>query len=190
MRQLVLNADRAHNSFLKRSLWMVLLTMSSVGFSFALACATPFAALATLAALNMPRRDLLTLVGLAWLANQLIGYGVLDYPQTWDSFAWGGAIGIAAAPAAATAVAVAACVARLGSARVIVAAFLAAFAGYELTLYAASFVLPTGAEAFSPPVVRHIFYVNAIALVGLLALHRLALATAGGIQPAATPAPA
>jgi hypothetical protein len=120
------------------------------------------------------------------------GYGVLGYPQTWDSFAWGGAIGIAAALAAASAVAVAARVARLGSACVIVA-FLAAFAVYELALYAASFVLPTGVEAFSPPVVWRILYVNAIALVGLLALHRLALATsliAGGSQPAATPAAA
>ena len=43
-----------------------------IGFSFALACATPFAALATLAALNTPRRDLFALVGVAWLANQII----------------------------------------------------------------------------------------------------------------------
>jgi hypothetical protein len=41
-----------------------------------------------LAAFNMPRRDLFALIGLAWLANQIIGYGFLAYPQTWDSFAW------------------------------------------------------------------------------------------------------
>jgi hypothetical protein len=176
MQPIVSNAESAPNSAMKRSLWIALLATGSIGFSFALACATPFAALATLAAINMPRRDLLSLVGVAWLANQAIGYGVLGYPQTLDSFAWGGAIGIAAALAAAIAVAVAARVARLGSAGTISTAFLAAFAVYELALYAVSFVLPTGAEAFSLPVVWRIFYVNVIALVGLLVLHRLALA--------------
>lgn len=54
--------------------------------------------------------------------------------------------------------------------------FSAAFALYELALYAASFILPGSAEAFSLPVVWRIFYVNALALVGLLFFHRLALA--------------
>lgn len=56
------------------------------------------------------------------------------------------------------------------------AAFLAAFALYELALYAASFILPGNAEAFSLPVVWRIFYVNALALAGLLIIHRLAMA--------------
>jgi hypothetical protein len=93
-------ADSVGTAALRCALWIALITVGSIGFSFALACATPFAALATLAALNMPRRDLLALVGVAWLANHIIGYGFLAYPQTWDSFAWGGAIGIAALLAA------------------------------------------------------------------------------------------
>ena len=44
-------ADKARMLAVKRSLWVALITAGSVGFSFALACATPFAALATLAAL-------------------------------------------------------------------------------------------------------------------------------------------
>jgi hypothetical protein len=160
----------------KRTLWVALVVTGSIGFSFALACATPFAALATLAALNMPRRDLFALVGVAWLANQVIGYGFLTYPQTWDSFAWGGAIGVAACLSAMGALAVADRVSRWGSARVVIGAFLAAFVLYELALYAASFVLPGSNEAFSLPVVWRIFYVNVIALVGLLIAHRLAMA--------------
>jgi hypothetical protein len=54
--------------------------------------------------------------------------------------------------------------------------FLAAFALYEITLYSASFVLPGSAEAFSAPHVWRIFYVNVIALAGLLIVHRVALA--------------
>ena len=124
----------------------------------------------------MPRRDLFTLVGLAWLANQIIGYGFLGYPQTWDSFAWGGAIGIAACLGAVGALTIAPRAMRLGTLGIIATAFFAAFALYELALYAASFVLPGSAEAFSLPVVWRIFYVNVIALVGLLVVHRLALA--------------
>jgi hypothetical protein len=150
----------------KRSLWILL----SVGF--VLACATPFAAIAALADRNMPRRDAFSLVGLAWFANQIIGYGFLTYPRSWDGFAWGRAIGIAALLAAIAAVAVGR-IPRPSPAGAIVAAFLAAFVSYELALHAASFVLRTGADAFSLPIVWRIL----IALAGSLALHRLGLAT-------------
>jgi hypothetical protein len=54
---------------------IAVVVIGSIGFSFALACATPFAALVSTAALNVSRRDLITLIGAAWLANQIIGYG-------------------------------------------------------------------------------------------------------------------
>jgi hypothetical protein len=166
----------------KRALWVGLVVTGSIGFSFALACATPFAALATLAALNMPRRDLITLVGVAWLANQIIGYGFLAYPWTWNSFAWGGAIGIAACLGAVGALAVADRVSGRGPGWTVIAAFLAAFVAYELALCAASFALPGGDEAFSLLVIWRIFYVNGIALIGLLVAHRFAIA-AGLLLP-------
>lgn len=162
---------------IRRSLWIALVIFASVAFSFALACVTPFAALATSAALNMPRRDLFSLVGLAWLANRSSVYGFLGYPQTWDSFAWGGAIGIAACLGAMGALTIAPRVNQLGTLGVIATVFFAAFGLYEFALYAASFVLPGSAEAFSLPVVWRILYVNVIAIVLLLVVHRLALAT-------------
>jgi len=72
------------------------LTAAAILFSFAFACATPFPALTALAALHLRRSDALALTGIAWVANQAIGYGLLGYPQTWDSFAWGGVIGVSA----------------------------------------------------------------------------------------------
>jgi len=82
--------DGTTNSMLgRRAGWITLLTIASVLFSFALTCATPFPALASLAALHMNRRDAFALIGVSWLANQIVGYGFLHYPQTWDSFAWG-----------------------------------------------------------------------------------------------------
>jgi hypothetical protein len=73
--------------------WIALLTIAAVAGSFIFACATPFPALATLAALHLHRRDAFILAGFVWIANQTIGCGFLHYPHTRDSFAWGIAIG-------------------------------------------------------------------------------------------------
>jgi hypothetical protein len=40
-------------------------------------------------AINMKRADAFTLAIVVRLVNQLVGYGILHYPQTPDSFAWG-----------------------------------------------------------------------------------------------------
>ena len=45
----------------------------SIGFSLVFACATPFVALVTLAALTMSRRDAFIVTGAVWLANQAVG---------------------------------------------------------------------------------------------------------------------
>jgi hypothetical protein len=77
-------------------IWIAVVATSSALFSLALACATPFAAIATIAGTRMPTRLALTLTTVAWLVNQSVGYFLLGYPRTWDSFAWGAAIGLAA----------------------------------------------------------------------------------------------
>lgn len=151
-------------------IWSVLVIGSAVFFSLALACATPFAALATVTGFRMARRDALILVALAWLANQFVGYLILGYPQTWDSFGWGAVIGIAAA----SATFVASKSPRWPRAMVgsIVFAFLGAFLAYEGTLFAATVILPSSEEAFSLPIVMRIFEINGLAFAGLLVLHR------------------
>ncbi len=157
----------------KTGIWIALVVGASILFSLALACATPFAALAAAAGIKMQRRDALILVILAWLATQMIGYFVLGYPRTWDSFAWGAAIGIAAMLAT-----VAASESKRLPNGVIagLAAFLGAFIIYEGGLYATTALLPSGDEAFSLPIVARILEINALAFAGLLVLHRLATA--------------
>lgn len=157
----------------RTSIWIALVVGSSVLFSLAFACATPFPALATIAGVRMLRRDALTLIGVTWLMNQSIGYLVLGYPQTWDSFAWGGAIGLSAMLAT---VAVAQYAFRFGATlRATILGFLVAFAVYEAVLFAATTVLPSSAEAFSLAVVAWIFWINGLALVGLSAMYQLAV---------------
>lgn len=155
------------------ALWIGLVTIGSVLGSLAFACAAPLAAMAAVAGLKMRTGEGLALVVAAWLANQLVGYLVLDYPQTWDSFAWGAAIGIASVLAFAAATSIARV--RLPEPVAIVAAFVAAFAVYEAALYGATAALPSSAEAFSATVILRILQVNAVALVALLLVHRAAV---------------
>ena len=53
---------------------------ASVAFSFGLACVMPFAALCAVGACTLPRRDAFAVAGMAWLANQVVGFGFLHYP--------------------------------------------------------------------------------------------------------------
>ncbi len=156
------------NGAAKRLGWIAVLTGAGFLFSFVFACATPFAALAALAALSLQRGDALTLIGATWAINQIVGYGLLGYPTTWDSYGWGIAIGIAALLATAGAMATT----RVFAARTIIGsatAFASAFAIYQLALYAATAVLPAG-NGFSLEVVTYVAQVNLLAFGGLLLL--------------------
>lgn len=154
------------------AIWIGLVTIGSVLGSLAFACAAPLAAMATIAGLKMRHGEGLALVGAAWLANQLVGFLVLDYPHTFDTFAWGGAIGIASVAAFIAA----ALVARLHTAPVIsvLAGFLAAFAAYEATLFATALVLGGSETGFSGAAVLRIFEVNVVGLGVLLVAYRAA----------------
>ncbi|MEJ6677879.1 hypothetical protein, partial [Parasphingorhabdus sp.] len=79
-----------------QNIWAGVLATSSVLGSLALACMFPFAAIATLLAATLPFRKALAWMGAAWFANQLVGYLILGYPQTANSFSHGLAIGVTA----------------------------------------------------------------------------------------------
>jgi len=160
------------NELFRRAGWITLLTLATILGSFVFACATPFAALAALAALFLPRRDAFVLIGINWLANQMIGYGFLHYPQTWDSFAWGAAIGIAALVATEAGLGGESLGRRFGLASAAVMTFAISFAAYEFALFAATAVLPVGG-GFAPAVMLYVLEVNGVAFAGLLILQGL-----------------
>ncbi|MBS0252591.1 MAG: hypothetical protein JSR78_16165 [Proteobacteria bacterium] len=150
------------------AIWIALIAILSVGGSFAFACAAPLAAIAALAAARMDGRTGLGLVVAAWLTNQIVGYGFLGYPHTFESYTWGAAIGVATIAAFA--------MARLTRAfahswpAVLGVSFLVAFASYELALFAAGIALGSSEYAFSAAVVARVFQVNAVSFVGLVAV--------------------
>lgn len=153
--------------------WIVLVTVSSVLFSLGFACATPFAAIAAVAGSRMSRNSALALVAATWLANQAVGYLLLDYPRTADSFGWGFAIGAGALLATLA-------VHTLGRFELrpllqFAAAFAVAFAVYEGALFAATALLPAGG-GFSLAVIGYVAKINALGFIGLFALYQLSVA--------------
>jgi hypothetical protein len=152
------------------ALWIVLIVTSGICLSTFFACVTPFAALATLAALKLGRREAVAVVGLVWLANQAIGYGFLGYPWTWGSGAWGLAIGVSTG----FAILAAKGLSTMRPAPLAVSLpFVAAFAVFEFGLFLAGFVLPGSEGAFTASVVGHVFLINAVAICGLMAVNQL-----------------
>jgi hypothetical protein len=158
----------------KRAAWGGILTAVTVASTLAVACGTPFAALAALAALFLPRRDAFVLIGVNWLANQAIGFGLLHYPLNWDCYRGGINLCIAAVAATAASMLAQQALRKGGTAMAIIGSFAVAFITYEALLFA---ITPwRGGGDFAWPVVRYILYVNAIAFVGLLLLQAAAMA--------------
>jgi hypothetical protein len=145
-----------------------LLTVSCALASFALACATPFAAFAVVAAAMLPLRSALLVVTGAWLVNQSIGFGVLHYPVDGSTIAWGFVIGAAALVATAVSSAVLRALPQGRTPLALALTIVAAYAAYELALLAATPFLG-GEGAFTAAIVTRIGLTSAVWLAGLVA---------------------
>jgi hypothetical protein len=152
--------------------WIPVLMLAAILGSFALACATPFAAFAVMLALTLPPVRGLALIVAAWGLNQAIGYGALGYPWTADSFMWGAAIGAAALAATGLAYAVMPRLAAFPLPARAALALLGAFAVFEIILLAVGIVLGDTAS-FSPGIVAQVGVINALFLVALLIVQAL-----------------
>lgn len=150
------------------TIWMIVMIIAAILFSFALACGMPFAALGALAALALSPRNALWLVGGGWLANQIIGFGFLGYPWEASTLAWGLALGLSAVAAAGAGFFAASKLPRRAQVVRLAAVFLAAWAAQQSVVFLASLILGGTASAFAPDVVWFIFWTNALAFGFLL----------------------
>jgi hypothetical protein len=144
-----------------------LLTVSCVLASFALACATPFAAFAVIAAAMLPLRPALLVVTGAWLVNQSIGFGALHYPIHASTIAWGFTIGAAALAATAVSAAVFRALPPNRTPLVLALTLVCAYGAYEVALFAATHFLG-GAGAFTLAIVARLGLLNIAWLIGLV----------------------
>ena len=145
-----------------------LLTVSCALASFALACATPFAAFAVIAAATLSLRPALLVVTGAWLVNQTIGFGMLHYPVDASTIAWGFVIGAAALAATAAATVALRALPQMRWPLALGVALVCACGAYEIALFAATPFLG-GAGAFTPAIVGRLGLLSFAWLIGLVA---------------------
>lgn len=135
-----------------------ILAATTLSGTVVFACMMPFAAIATIAALAMPGRRGAVTVAACWLGNQLLGFGLMGFP--WDGATL--AAGLSLLAASLVAFAAAGAVVRSGP----IPSFLAAFAAFELSLFA--YAVPFGDPAlFRPEIVKLIALNDALWFAGL-----------------------
>lgn len=162
----------AHPSFMANFIWLLILTLAAAAVTLALSCVTPFAALAVALAGTVGLGASLRVMIAVWLANQVIGFCVFHFPRTSDTFLMGIAIGGAAVAGTIAAWMV---LKRMRSRSVLLrlgVGLLVSFGIYELTLFVAVIFLGD-LETFRPAIVAELALVNAVSLVGLVALNEI-----------------
>ena len=162
----------AHPSFMAYFIWTAVLTLAVVVATVTLSCVTPFAALAVALAGTVGLRASLCVMIAAWLANQIIGFGLFHFPRTPDTFL----IGIAIGGAAVVGTIAAWVVLNRTRSRLMLfrlgAAFLVSFGIYELSLLGAVVFLGD-LETFRPAIVAQVGFINAVSLAGMIALNEV-----------------
>ncbi|MBW4330207.1 hypothetical protein KY084_04875 [Stakelama sp. CBK3Z-3] len=154
------------------TLWIMLLTIASTLGTLALACATPFTALAALAATQMRLRDGVLLMLASWVASQAVGFCVLGYPHTTSTFLWGIALGMAAVVGV---IAARFAAKRFGRNRPlfgIATAFLAATLAFQGVILLWAFGLGGVATTLSPAINATQLARNGAILIVLMLLYR------------------
>jgi hypothetical protein len=145
-----------------------LLTVACALASFVFACATPFASFGVIAAATLPLGPAFLVATAAWLVNQAIGFGALHYPVDGSTILWGIVIGAAALAGTAAAALVLRLVQRTSAVIAFALALVAAYAAYEMALFAATPFLG-GEGAFTFAIVSRIGILNILWLIGLVA---------------------
>ena len=154
-----------------RLAWPALLSAGTVGGTLLAACMFPFGAFAAVAALTLDLRRGLLAVAAVWLANQIVGFGLMNYPTDPLTIAKGVALLAASLCGYAAARAVA------GQRAAIVAAPVLAFAGYEVSLWLLTH-LTGGLETFTPEIVLMVARNDAFWFAGLMSARFLLTRTA------------
>lgn len=156
-------------------IWSSVLGVTAAVGSYGLACVFPFAAIAALAAVTLPTRQALGLMGAVWAVNQIVGFTLLSYPADAQGFAWSAIIGGAAFLALGAAKLAYGAETRLLSLRT-VAALVASIMAYQALMLVAGLGM-NAMDSSTPAIVVDIVRNDALWFAGLGAL-RLALGAA------------
>jgi hypothetical protein len=165
-------------------LWTAVLATATVAGAPAAACVLPFAATAAVAAYTLNIKRAMAAIGLVWLLNQAIGFGLMDYPVTQYSIGWGFALLGASVASLLTARFVFARTATSegGTAQNLAAiaiGFTMAFAVYETSLFVLAH-FAGGLDTFTPYIVGMIGLNDTVWFVLLMGLRWVLVNAAPG----------
>jgi hypothetical protein len=132
-------------------LWSAILGLTAIVGSYGLACVFPFAALAALAAVTLPTRQAIALLGAVWAMNQIVGFALLSYALGDHAVTWGVVIGGAAFAALVAAKLTLGAETRLISVRSI-AALAASILTYQVIMFVGAYALD-GFASSTPEIV-------------------------------------
>lgn len=170
------NSSHAPRGGSASALWITLLTVASTVTTVVLACATPFPALAALAAVHMRPRDGIMLMLAAWAASQLVGFCILDYPRDANTIGWSIALATAAIGSVWVAYRLLDKTNAMAKPLQLIASYCAAFVAFKLVVLLWSFGLGGVATALDPIILVRQFARNGAILIGLLALYHALVA--------------
>jgi hypothetical protein len=167
-------------------IWTTILGLVAVLGSFALACVFPFAAVAALAAVTLDARRGALLVGATFVANQIVGFTLMNYPIDAQAFAWSGFIagGAFAAFGAARFVQRHAPLASLRT----IASLGSAIAAYQAVMFLGAVALD-GFASSTVEIVATIVRNDALWFAGLAILHLIVSRATEPRRPILVPAP-
>lgn len=169
-------------------LWILLLTVASTLTTLVFACATPFPALAALAAIHMNRRDGVLLMVAAWIVGQTVGFCFMGYPWDGATALTGLAVGTAAVAGVVAARLADATLRDKGMLLRIAVAYVAAFAVFKVAIMLWAPIMGHADAALSVSVMARQFVRYAAILAGLYAFYR-GLIAIGVPQPGHTRRP-
>lgn len=148
--------------------------------SLAFACAAPFAALAFVAVLFQPIREAALTLTLAWAVNQIVGFGLLGYPQDLNTIFWGGALFLAALLPL---VALHRMRPHFSHQAWLIAGFPVAFLVNQASLYFISRLFTSQDSGFALSVIGQVLWSNMVGLAVLFAVAFVAHRLAAGVSP-------
>lgn len=154
-----------------RPVWAALLIIASTLISYVFVCATPFPALAAVAALTLRQRDGMVMIIASLIAAQIMTYPVQGHDFTMNSVAWTLGLGMAAVFAAWAAYRTTALLQTRSIWLQAGAAYLAAFIGFKAIVAVWSLGLGGLGAAFDPDIMWRQFTRYGTTFVGLMILH-------------------
>jgi hypothetical protein len=158
---------------LSRNLWLGAMAVAGIATTLIFKCATPYPALAALAALHVDRRGGVALMLVSWLAAQVTGFALLHYPVSAESIGWAVALGAGSMGALFAARLTDASLAGSAYLARLALAYVAATIAFKLAVLVGAFVLQSGWAAFAPEVLGRQFVRYGLILAGLAVFHQL-----------------